>query len=147
MFPIETDEMRQIRTDFDSMSSQLAEMNESNQNELDLFIAKVQSWIPLTPSSALNEIANQIHKHFEEQKEKMFQRTDSASQTPVAPENVHVAVETIRLTYGHHQTQTDPVQVAHQKIQTESFEQLLAEVSCFHSKKKKRSHIAGFDLV
>ncbi|CAF1066100.1 unnamed protein product [Adineta ricciae] len=127
MFPIETDEMRQMRADLDSMSSQLAEKNESNQNELDLFIAKVQSWISLTPNSTLNEIANQIHNHFEEQNEKISQRTDSASQTPVAPENIHVAVETIRLTYDHHQTQTDPVQVAHQKIQTESFEQLLAE--------------------
>ncbi|UJR33572.1 hypothetical protein I4U23_021010 [Adineta vaga] len=125
--PVENEEMCQIRADFDSINSQLVEITQTNQDELESFVSKLQTWIALTPTSTLTEVAHQIHNHFEEQQEKFSQRRDMATQTTVVSENVHIAVETNRLTFANHQTQIDRIEMIDQTSQTESFEQILAE--------------------
>ncbi|CAF4043397.1 unnamed protein product, partial [Rotaria sordida] len=55
--------------------------------------------------------------------ENLFETLDKYTQYEQKDSN-HIATETISLTYKHHQTQIDPIDINHQQSQTESFHQL-----------------------
>jgi hypothetical protein len=107
----------------------LAQLTQTNQSELDSFRNQLQNWISLTPSSTLTEIAEQLNDQFEQQRENIPQTIENQTQTTELAEKVHIAIETIPLTYVNHQTQIDPIVTIDQQIQTESFLQLWSDVS------------------
>jgi len=128
--PTETEEIRQIRSDLALITSQFTELIQTNENELNSFRNKLQNWISLSLDSTLDEIAQQLTIQFEQQQQQNLpQTTENQTQTTDPSEKIHIAVETIPLTYENHQTQIDPIDMIDQQIQTESFQQLWSTVS------------------
>lgn len=112
------------------ITSQFTELTQTNENELYLFRNKLQNWITLSPNSTLDEIAQQLTNQFEEQQQQNIRETTEIETQTIEPtEKVHVAIETIRLTYEDHQTQIDPIDMIDQQIQTETWQQLWSNVS------------------
>jgi len=127
--PTETEEILQIRSDLALITSQFTELAQTNENELNSFRNKLQNWISLSLDSTLDEIAQQLTNQFEQQQQNLPQTIENQTQTIQPSEKVHIAVETIPLTYENHQTQIDPIDMIDQQIQTESFQQLWSTVS------------------
>ena len=139
--PTETDEIRQMRADFASITSQFTELTQSNQNKLHSFSNKLQNWISLSPNSTFDEIAHQLNNHFEQQQQNIPQTTESGTQATHQSEKVDIAIETIPLTHTNHQTQIDPIDMIDQQIQTESFQQLWSTVSYQNNLSQRKKNL------
>ncbi|CAF3671069.1 unnamed protein product [Adineta steineri] len=125
-FLTETEELRIVRADLSSLTSQLTEVTQANQNEVNLLMDKLKKWVKFTPKSTLNEVTHQLENHFEEQQEINSNRNETATQTTIQSLNVHIGTETNRLTYEHRQIQHDPIDMIDQETQTASCQQLLS---------------------
>lgn len=106
-------------------------MNETKQNELNSLRQRLQNWISLSPDSTLDEIAHQLHLHFEQQIPP--QTTEIHTQTNQPVEQIDIAIGTIPLVQQHQHTQIDPIDKIDQQIQTESLLQLWSLV-CHRNK-------------
>lgn len=116
--PVESEEVRQMRSDFATVTSQLAELNQSNENDLNAFRDRLQNWITLSSSSTLDDIAEQLNSHFEQQ---------------LPPEKVGLGTQTARTILRDSSTQVDPIEMIDQDIQTESLLHIWSMVSTHHS--------------
>jgi len=145
--PTETEEIRQIRSDLASITSQFAKLTQTNQNELNSFRNKLQNWISLSPNSTIDEIAEQLTNQFDQQQQNLPQTTENQTQTTEPSEKVHIAIETIPLIYKNHQTQIDPIDMIDQQIQTESFQQLWSTVSYPNTQSPHKASFSSFSLM
>lgn len=123
-----TEEMRQMRSDLDSMHSQLSDLAQANHAELQVFVNRLKNWISFTPNSTLTDMAHQIHNHLEEQQQSIAETRDAFTQTAHRVGNHHVSIQTYHVTVETRQTQVDAVQTTAQGCQTGNFEQLWSEV-------------------
>lgn len=93
---------------------------------------RLQNWISLSPDSTLDEIAHQLHTHFEQRIPPQTVEIQTQTNEPI--EHIDIAIETIPLVQQHQHTQNDPIDMIDQQIQTESLLQLWSLVS--HRKTK-----------
>lgn len=120
-----------MRSDLASVTSQLAELNQSNENDLNAFRDRLHNWVTLSHDSTLNDIAEQLNTHFEQQLPP--ETTTIETQTLDPPEKVHIGIGSTPLILRDHPTQVDPMEMIDQQIQTESLLHIWSMVSNHHS--------------